>query len=340
MTYVTYVIRRLAVVIPTLLGLSVVIFILTRALPGDPVRLALGPQATEQAIEQQRHIWGLDQPLHVQYFRFVSGILHGSFGVSLSSRKDVILDLQQTLPATIELATFAIILAIIIAVPLGVISAMHKDKWQDHGSRILSLGGVSLPDFWTAIMLLVILGSWLRVLPIGGRLSLNLQPPPWITGSVLIDSLLAGNLTDFVNALEHIVLPAFVLALSSIANIARLTRSMMVDQTTKDYVLMEKASGLPTNLVTYKYMLKNAFAPTLTLIALRLAFSLGGAVVVEYIFLWPGVGQYLANAIFNKDINAIAGAVMVLGIGVAIANAIADLAYGWLDPRIRFRQVA
>jgi len=320
-------------------SLSIVIFILTRALPGDPVRLALGPLAPQEAVDQLRHIWGLDQPLYVQYYRFLAGIFQGSFGVSLASRRDVILDLQQFLPATIELATVAIIFAVLVAVPLGVISAVRKDKWQDHTSRILALSGVSLPDFWTAIMLLVLFGSWLRILPIGGRLSAGLTPPPWITGSVLIDSLLAGNLTDFVNAFEHIILPAFVLSLAPIANIARVTRSMMIDQATKDYVLMENASGLPSFLVTYKYMLKNAFAPTLTLIALQYAFAFGGAVVVEYVNTWPGIGSYLAYAILNKDINAIAGVALVVGAVIAIANTVADLAYGWLDPRIRFRQV-
>jgi peptide/nickel transport system permease protein len=339
MTYIGYVVRRIAQVPPTILGLTVIIFILTRALPGNPVQLALGPNATPQEVAQLAHIWGLDQPLYTQYFNFLGGLIHGSLGVSLASRRDVILDIQAFLPATIELATAAVIFAIIVAIPLGVISARKKDKWQDHGSRLLALGGVSLPDFWTAIMLLVIFGSILRLLPISGRLSPNLTPPPWRTGSILIDSLLAGNLTDFANGFEHLILPAFVLSLPMIANFARVTRSMMIDQMQKDYVLMENASGLPSFLVTYKYMLKNAFAPTLTLIALQYAFAFGGAVVVEYVNAWPGVGQYMAYAIFNKDINAITGVTLVVGIIIASANTIADLAYGWLDPRIRFREV-
>jgi peptide/nickel transport system permease protein len=339
MTYIGYVVRRIGQVPPTILGLTVIIFILTRALPGNPVQLALGPNATPEQVAQLAHIWGLDQPLYIQYFNFLGGLIHGSLGVSLASRRDVVLDIQEFLPATIELATAAVIFAVIVAIPLGVISARKKDKWQDHGSRLLALGGVSLPDFWTAIMLLVIFGSILRVLPIAGRLSPNLIPPPWRTGSILIDSVLAGNLTDFVNGFEHLILPAFVLSLPMIANFARVTRSMMIDQMQKDYVLMENASGLPSFLVTYKYMLKNAFAPTLTLIALQYAFAFGGAVVVEYVYAWPGVGRYMAYAILNKDINAIAGVTLVVGTIIASANTIADLAYGWLDPRIRFREV-
>jgi peptide/nickel transport system permease protein len=303
------------------------------------VQLALGPNATAEQVAQLTHIWGLDQPLYIQYFRFLFGIFQGSLGVSLASRRDVSQDIRDFLPATIELATAAVIFAVIVAIPLGVISAKNKDKWQDHGSRLLALGGVSLPDFWTAIMLLVVFGSILRVLPIAGRLSANLQPPPVITGSMLVDSLLAGNLTDFTNGFQHLILPAFVLSLPMIANFARVTRSMMIDQVQKDYVLMENASGLPSFLVTYKYMLKNAFAPTLTLIALQYAFAFGGAVVVEYVYGWPGIGRYMAYAILNKDINTISGVTLIVGTIIAVANTVADLAYGWLDPRIRFREV-
>ncbi len=296
MTYLSYVVRRILTIAPTLIGLSIVLFFLTRALPGDPARLALGPRATIEEVAQLRHLWGLDQPLYIQYYQFLTGIFHGSLGVSLESRQDVVMDLKTFLPATIELTTLAIALAVVIAVPLG-------------------------------------------LLPIGGRLSPQLSPPPSVTGSFLIDSLLAGNPTDFVNAFEHIILPAFVLSLPSIANIARVTRSTMIDQSSKDYVLTEYASGLPSFLVTYKYMLKNAFAPTLTLIALQYSTAFAGAVVIEYVFSWPGVGQYLAYAILSKDINAVTGVALVVGTIISIANTVADLAYAWLDPRIRFRQV-
>ena len=339
MTYLSYVVRRILTIAPTLIGLSIVLFFLTRALPGDPARLALGPRATIEEVAQLRHLWGLDQPLYIQYYQFLTGIFHGSLGVSLESRQDVVMDLKTFLPATIELTTLAIALAVVIAVPLGVVSATHKDKWPDHFSRVFALAGVSLPDFWMAIMLTVIFGSWLALLPIGGRLSPQLSPPPSVTGSFLIDSLLAGNPTDFVNAFEHIILPAFVLSLPSIANIARVTRSTMIDQSSKDYVLTEYASGLPSFLVTYKYMLKNAFAPTLTLIALQYSTAFAGAVVIEYVFGWPGVGQYLAYAILSKDINAVTGVALVVGTIISVANTVADLAYAWLDPRIRFRQV-
>lgn len=338
MIFTRFVIRRIVQLFPTVLGLSVVIFILTRALPGDPARLALGPLATQEQVEQLRHIWGLDQPLYVQYFKFLSGIFQGSFGVSLASRRDVVLDIQQFLPATVELATAATLFSVIVGVPLGVISAKNKDKWPDHLSRMISLGGVSFPDFWTAIMLLVIFGSFFRLFPIGGELSMNLQPPPRITGSIIVDSLITTNFVDLIDALRHLVLPAFVLSLPMIANITRVTRSMMIEQFQKDYVLLEVAAGLPRSIVLYKYMLKNAFAPTLTLIALQYSYAFGGAVVVEYVFSWPGIGQYLAYAILNKDVNAISGVTLVIGSVIALANVLTELIYGWIDPRIRFRQ--
>jgi peptide/nickel transport system permease protein len=339
MNYSRFLASRLAQLIPTVLGLSVVIFILTRALPGDPARLALGPLATQEQVEQLRHLWGLDQPLYVQYFRFISGVFQGSFGVSLASRRDVVLDIQQFLPATIELATAATLFSVLVGIPLGVVSAKNKDKWPDHISRVVSLGGVSFPDFWIAIMLLVFFGSFLKILPIGGELSVNLTPPPRITGSVIVDSLLSGKFNDFFDAISHLLLPAFVLSLPMIANISRVTRSMMIEQFQKDYVLLEFASGLPRSLILYKYMLKNAFAPTLTLIALQYSYAFGGAVVVEYVFSWPGIGQYLAYAILNKDVNAISGVTLVVGSVIALTNLVTELLYGWLDPRTRFRQV-
>jgi peptide/nickel transport system permease protein len=338
MTYLGYAIRRLILLIPTVIGLTIVIFLLTRAIPGDPARLALGTGASQQAIENLNHIWGLDQPLYIQYFQFINGILHGSLGISLSSREDVVIDLQSRFPPTIELATLSVIISLAVGLPLGVISASHKDQWQDHTSRLIGLGGVALPDFWTGIMLLVLFGAILRIFPIGGQLDLNLTPPHPITGFLIIDSFLEGNWTDFFNALQHISIPAFVLSLPGIANISRLTRSAMIDQKGKDYVLMEKASGLPPSLITYKYMLKSAFSPVLTQIALQYAFAFSGAVVVEYVFVWPGIGQYLAFAILDKDINAITGVVLVLGVVIAVTNFLIELALGWLDPRVRLRQ--
>jgi len=335
----SYVITKTLMFSGIIIGISVLMFVLARALPGDPARLALGPNATQQQVEDLRRIWGLDQPIYIQYFSFIKGFVVGNWGISIRTRNDVFYDVSRLVPATLELTIVSMIFSILVGVPLGVVSATKKDKWEDHAGRILSLAGVSLPQFWTGIILQVVLASWLALFPIQGRLDPTMTLPARITGMYILDSLLTGNWPVFWNAWWHVLLPAFVLSFPQIANISRLTRTSMIDQVGKDYITLLSAYGLPKAIVQYKYMLKNAFNATLTIIALSFGYSLAAAVVVEAVFAWPGMGLYLVTSIVWKDLNAITGSVLVVGIAIVIATLVLEVLRGYLDPRIRFGEL-
>jgi peptide/nickel transport system permease protein len=268
----------------------------------------------------------------------MSGFVVGTWGVSIRTRVDVFFDVSRYLPATLELTIVSMIFAILVAVPLGVASAMNKDKWEDHVDRLLSLAGLSLPQFWSGIILQIVLASWLMLLPITGRLNMEMTPPVRITGMYLLDSLLTANWPVFSNASWHIVLPAFVLAFPQIANISRLTRTSMIEELNKDYTTLLKAYGMPRGIIQYKYMLKNAFNATLTIIALSFAYAFAGAVVVEAVFSWPGMGLYLVTSILWKDLNAITASVIVVGIAIVVVTFALEVLRGYLDPRIRFSE--
>ena len=336
MGFSDYLVRRLIYTIFIIIGITILIFVLTRVLPGDPVRLALGPEASGAQIEQTRRIWGLDQPLYIQYFRFVIGFFTLDWGMSTRTLQPVIDDIAKYGPASYELSILSLLIAVAIGLPLGIVSAVNKDKWQDHLGRITSLTGVAMPIFWTGLMLQLLLSSYLGIFPIGMRLSPGMDAPSHITGFYTIDSLLAGDWGLFWDASYHLILPALVLSFPGIANISRLMRSTMIDQRSKEYITLQTTYGMPRRLITYKYMLKNSFAATLTMIALMFAYSLGGIVLIERVFIWPGLGTYLVDGIWYKDFNAIMSVVVMVGIIIVIANLIADLIYGYLDPRIRY----
>lgn len=336
MGYGSYLIRRLLYTIPIIFGISVLIFILTRVIPGDPVKLALGPDATPDMIAQARRIWNLDKPLHMQYIAFIVGFFTGDWGISLRTYNNVLADLARFAPATYELTAVAVSFSALVGILTGIVAATHKDKWQDHISRILSIGGVSMPLFWSGIMLQLLIASYFKLLPIGGRIGDGVTPPVHVTGFYLLDSLLSGNWIAFWSCAQHIILPAFVLSFPSLANINRLVRSAMIDQRSKDYVILQEANGMPRRLIVYKYMLKNSLASAITMIALMFAYSLGGVALVEAVFFWPGMGNYLVQAIHFKDFNAIMSVVVLVGIIIVAANFLVDLLYGYLDPRIRY----
>ncbi|NOZ28068.1 MAG: ABC transporter permease [Chloroflexi bacterium] len=330
--YYEYLIRRLLQMIPVLLGISILIFILSRVVPGDPVRLALGPEATQEQIEAYRKELGLDQPIHIQYLNYLRGLTHGQLGRSLRTNRDVIKDIRDFFPATFELTTVAMVFAVLVGIPLGITSALHKDAWQDQGTRVLALSGVALPRFWLGILLQLVFAYWLGILPTIGRAS---QPPQHITGLYLLDSLLTGDARAFWDSLRHIALPAFTLSLATLAQIMRLTRASMIEQMRMEYIQASRAYGLPENLIVYKYMLKNAFTSTLTIIGLTYGFLLGNAFLVEFVFAWPGMARYGAQAVIYKDFNAVVAVTTVVGIAYLLVNFVVDLLYGFLDPRIR-----
>lgn len=318
--------------IPVLFGISILIFILSRVVPGDPVRLALGPEATQEQVEAYRRELGLDKPLHIQYLNYLRGLTRGQLGRSLRTNRDVIKDIRDFFPATFELTTVAMLFAILVGVPLGVTSALRKDAWQDQSTRVLALSGVALPRFWLGILLQLVFAYWLGLLPTIGRAT---QPPRAITGLYLLDSILTGDARAFWDSLKHIALPAFTLSLATLAQVMRLTRASMIEQMRAEYIQAARAYGLPENLIVYKYMLKNAFTSTLTIIGLTYGFLLGNAFLVEFVFAWPGMAQYGAQAVIYKDFNAVVAVTTVVGLAYVLVNFAVDLLYGLLDPRIR-----
>ncbi|MDQ7844669.1 MAG: ABC transporter permease [Armatimonadota bacterium] len=333
MSFGTYLLRRLLHIVPALVGLSILIFVLSRVIPGDPARLALGPDATEEQVRQLREEMGLDQPLLTQYVRYVAGLFRGDFGFSLRTRRNVAQDIREFLPATVELTTVAMLFAVAVGLPLGVLAAVHKDRPADHISRLLALAGVALPRFWLAILLQLLFAYYLGILPTIGR---GPVPPVRITGLFLLDSLLTLNIPAFLVALKHIALPAVALSLGSLAQITRLVRANMIEEMRRDYALAARSYGLPERVIIFKYVLKNAFSSALTVIGLSYGFLLGNAFLVETVFAWPGLAFYGVDSLLFKDLNAVVGVTIVIGVAFAVVNLLVDIAYGYLDPRIRY----
>ena len=338
MSYVNYLIRRALQSIPVIFGLSMLIFVISRVIPGDPVRLALGPEASDQQVEALKTEMGLDEPIPVQYVDWLIGVIQGDWGMSLRTNNNVFNDIIARLPATFELVVLTLFFAVLLAIPFGVIAGTNKDHWQDHVSRITALFGVSMPRFWVAIVLQIIFVVTLGLLPLSGRLSDGVEPPPDVTHLYLVDSLIAGQFGTFVDAVKHLILPVFALGLATLAQVMRLIRSDMIDEQRKDYVLAAQAYGLPNNLIEYKYMLRNAFTSSLTVVGLSFGFLLGNAFLVEIVFAWPGMARYGVNAILYQDFNAIVGVTIVVGVGFVTANFVVDLLYGYLDPRVRMEE--
>lgn len=333
MNFRTYLFRRILHLIPVFLGLSVLIFIVSRVIPGDPVRLALGTEATEEAVQQLRKQTGLDRPLVVQYLTYMAGVLRGDFGYSLRTHRNVTKDLVDFFPATLELTTVAMGIAVVIGVPLGILAAVRKDEAPDHLSRVIALIGVALPRFWLAILLQLAFAYHFRLLPTIGR---GPAPPAQVTGLYLVDSLLIFNLPAFWVSLKHLAMPAFALSVGTLAQVMRLIRAGMIEEMRRDYAVAARSYGLPANLIIYKYLLKNAFTATLTILGLSYGFLLGNAFLVETVFAWPGLAFYGVDALRFKDFNGVIAVTLVVGAAYAVVNLITDILYGYFDPRIRY----
>jgi peptide/nickel transport system permease protein len=331
-----YLLKRLLSIGITLIGLSVVIFTVSRIAPGDPAKLAAGPDATEEMVQVIRKEFRLDQPLVVQYISYMKGLLKGDFGRSIRTRHQVWEDVKLFLPATFELVFVSISFAIIFGVLFGVLSAVYRDTWIDHSARFFSVTGVAIPMFWMGIMLQLLLAAKFHLLPIGGRLDTMVNPPTSITRFFLIDSLITGNWMVFINALSHILLPAFVLSFPALASITRINRAEMLEVLHRDFVLNEKAQGISERMIMAKYALKNALIPTLTMIGLRYGWMLGGTILVEAVFDWPGIGNYAVGAAVYSDFQPVMAVTIILGLNFMLANLLVDLGYGFLDPRVRY----
>ena len=331
-----YLLKRLLSIAITLIGLSIIVFAVSRVAPGDPAKLAAGPDATEEMVQVIRKEFQLDKPLVLQYVHYMKGLVRGDFGRSIRTRHLVWEDIKLFLPATFELVFVSISFSIFFGILFGVLSAVYRDQWMDHSARFFSVTGVAIPMFWMGIMLQLLLAAKFHLLPIGGRLDTMIYPPTAITRFFLIDSLITGNFVVFKNALLHILLPAFVLSFPALASITRINRAEMLEVLHKDFVLNEKAQGISERLIIAKYALKNALIPTLTMIGLRYGWMLGGTILVETVFDWPGIGNYAVGAAVYSDFQPVMAVTIVLGLNFMVANLLVDLGYGALDPRVRY----
>ena len=335
MSYTGFLWQRLWQSALTLLGLAVIMFLVSRVIPGDPARLSLGPLATDSQVFALRHDLGLDRPLINQFGVYLAGVAHGDFGQSLVTRQAVASDLASRLPATLELVFASILLVGVIGVLLGALGARYQGSWFDTLIRIFSLLGVVAPSFFVGIALQLIFGYYLNVLPVSGQLNLDTVYSGKPTGMALLDGLVTGNGALAWDALRHLILPAFALALGDLGQLARVTRANMLDNSRKDYMRAQRSYGISGVLLTFKYLLRPSFIPSLTLLGLAFASLLGNAFLVELVFSWPGIASYASNAILQKDFNAIMGVVLIFGVFFIIASILVDLLAGVVNPRLR-----
>ncbi|MDI3317255.1 MAG: ABC transporter permease [Bacillota bacterium] len=331
-----FVVRRLAFTALVLFGVSVITFFLSHVVPVDPVVAVLGEHARPEQIANLRRQWGFDRPLHEQYVLYVEHLVRGDLGVSLRTRRPVLHDLEQYFPATLELALAAMLVALLLGLPSGIVSAVYRDRWPDQLTRVAALAGVSVPVFWLGLLLLGIFYYRLGWLPGPGRLDDLIAPPPRLTGLYLLDSLLSGDGAAFRSALAHIVLPALTLGYYTTGVIARQTRGSMLEVLGQEFVRTARAKGLSEAAVVLVHALRNALIPVLTVTGLSFGSLLGGAVLTETIFSWPGLGWYVTNSMLNVDLPAVMGVTLLAAVVYALVNLLVDLGYGVLDPRIRY----
>jgi peptide/nickel transport system permease protein len=336
MTLLPYLVRRAGLTAFVIFGITLMTFILTHVVPADPVVSYLGDHAPPELVITARHQLGLDRPLPVQYVFYLRQLVHGNLGVSIMDSRPVSTDLRQYLPATVELATAAMLVAIIIGVPAGIASAVYKDGWPDHVARIFALAGTSLPIFYLALLLLGVLYVRLGVLPGPGQLNIYTSPPTPITGMVAVDALLTGDWPALRDALGHLVLPAAVLGYYQTGLITRMTRGSLLEVLRQDYVRTARAKGVSERGVVLRHALRNALLPTVTVVGLAFGGLLSGAVLTETIFAWPGIGRYATNSVTNVDIPAVLGVTLVIAVIYSIANLVVDVLYAYLDPQIRY----
>jgi peptide/nickel transport system permease protein len=322
-------------IIPVLLGVSIVVFFMVRAIPGDPAQLLLGQQATEEQVQQVRQNMGLDKPVIVQYGIFLADALRGDLGTSIVTGRPVTTELLARLPATLELTAFAMFVAILVGVPVGVISAVKQYSLLDKFTSVLALTGISMPIFWLAMILIVIFFVNLGWLPFPGRLSTGYAVTS-ITGLVLVDSLLTLNFAAFWDGLKHLILPAIALGTIPMAVIMRMTRSSMLEVMGEDYVRTARAKGVVPWRVIFKHALRNAMLPTVTVIGLQAGLLMGGAVITETIFSWPGVGQIAYDSVNRRDYAMIQGVVLYGATLFVLVNLLVDVLYAVRDPRVRY----
>ena len=332
-----FILHRLLLIVPTFIGITLVAFLFIRLLPGDPVILMAG----ERGVSPERHAelmaqFGFDQPLWKQYVDYVAGLLHGNFGYSFSTKKPVLSEFMARFPATLELAFCAIVLATVLGVAAGILAAIRRGSWIDQLTMGTALVGYSMPIFWWALLLIILFSTKLGWTPVSGRISLTQFFPP-VTGFMLIDSLLAGKPAAFWSAVHHLILPTIVLATIPLAVIARQTRSAMLEVLGEVYIMTAKSKGLAPRRVVWLHALRNALIPVVTTIGLQVSVLMGGAILTETIFSWPGIGKWMIDSISRRDYQVVQGGLLLIAAVVMIVNLTVDLLYGLINPRVRHR---
>ncbi len=320
------------------LGVTLISFIVAHTVPTDPIVSNLGQIASQrpEIVKAFREKWGLDKPLYEQYFTFVRNLARGEFGTSINTRRAITKDLALFLPATVELATAAVVFALLLGLPLGIFAAVRRDGPVDHLARMVSLIGVSIPIFWLATVSLVLFYATLHWTVGPGRLGPQIEPPDYVTGLFTVDSLLEGDFETFKDAASHLILPGLVLASSIMGLITRITSSSMLEVLSQDYTRTARAKGLREAVVVARHALRNALIPTVTVLGLAYGGLLSGAVMTETIFAWPGLGRYAFQSVRTNDFPAIMAVTFVIGIFYVVVNLVVDILYGWLDPRIHY----
>jgi peptide/nickel transport system permease protein len=332
-----YILRRVLLVIPMLAGITVISFVLSHAVPADPVSANVGEQAAADpaVVNAFRHRWGLDRPLYQQYLIYLWNLGHGDMGTSISTKQPVLFDLRQHLPGTIELAIPAMAFGIIVGVPLGILAAVNRAKLIDEAARVVSLAGVSMPVFWLGLVAMVVFYANLGIAPSPGRLTASITPPPFVTGFLFVDALRAHRLDVVADWSGHLVLPALVLSLYGLSRITRVMRGTMLDTLDEDYIRTAEAKGLRRWSVVLRHAARNGLIPVVTIIGLSFGDLLSGAVVIETVFAWPGLGLYAFSSATSLDFPAIMGVGITVAAVYIFVNLLVDIAYALFDPRIR-----
>jgi peptide/nickel transport system permease protein len=330
-----FIVRRLLLLIPIMLGLTLLIFTFIHLIPGDPAATILGERATAESIARVRASLGLDLPLHEQYLNYMAGLLHGDFGRSFVTSRSVAADFLQRFPATIELSLAAMIFAIGAGIPLGVFTAKRRGGFLDQAGLITSLVGISIPIFFLGLLLKWIFAIQIPILPDSGRIDQASFLIPRVTNMMLIDTLLDRNLPAFIDAVRHLVLPALALGTIPLAIVMRITRASVLDVISEDYVRTARAKGMPGSIVDRRHVLRNALLPVVTVIGLEVGLLLGGAILTETVFTWGGVGRWIYEAVAGRDYQVIQSGVLLLALIFVVVNLIVDISYAFIDPRIR-----
>lgn len=331
-----YIGRRLLQLIPVLLGMSFIVFMIIRAIPGDPAKVILGQQATKEAVAAMHVSLGLDRPWYIQYFLYLGDLLTGDLGTSIRTRVPILEEIFPYLAATAELAIFAMVIAVVIGVNAGIISAWFQNSWFDYLAMIVALIGVSVPIFWLGLMEQWIFSVELGWFPTSGREEVR-DPVTVVTHFYLIDTLLNGQVNQFWDVLKRLILPGIALATIPMAIVARMTRSSMLDVMRSDFVRTARAKGQRMFWVVYKHALKNAIIPVLTVIGMQMGLLLGGAILTETIFSWPGIGRYIYDAIGYRDYPVIQSGILVIAFIFVMINLLVDVLYSLIDPRIKYK---